>query len=141
MTYLVARQVSNQRQLWNCWGKEVLHVSQLQGLWQDPPRGRGHRQQRPLQSVPQEEGEGGQVMDIVILRRWKAKPRTLIALFPEDLVTPAGYVNSYEHIGQHGGSYYEGVIRATKPEPRDSEEAIALLTELRGIGYQPVVRQ
>jgi hypothetical protein len=73
----------------------------------------------------------------VVLRRWRAHPRTLIALFPlED--EGNGMVLSYEHIGQHGPAAYRGVISRTTPvRGWDDEDAKALDRELKRIGYQP----
>ena len=53
--------------------------------------------------------------DVVVFRRWKSCG-TLIALFPELPADPYGrYCDSYEHVGQHGGADYHGVIQATIP--------------------------
>ena len=80
---------------------------------------------------------GEQKPDVVIFRRWRSKPSTVIALFPEiDVgVTKTGVklCRSYEHVGQHGRANYEMVIhdtRAAKPE-----EYANLKAELNTIGY------
>jgi hypothetical protein len=97
------------------------------------------------------------VSDIVVIRRWKTRPGglpphdepfgSLIALFP--LMSEGdGLVNSYEHIGQHGAANYNHVIVDTTPA-RDYEDAgndasysvVALMDELRSIGYDPVQRE
>ena len=76
----------------------------------------------------------------VIFRRWR-DTGTLIALFPG---LPADYegwfCDAYEHVGQHGGADYHGVIQATQPV--NVEEAAPLAEELERIGYvlQPIKR-
>lgn len=78
--------------------------------------------------------------DIVVFRRWKDSG-DVIALFPElpsDLY--GDYCDAYEHIGQHGGADYHGVVQHTKPCSMD--EAADLAAELRTIGYvlRPIKR-
>jgi hypothetical protein len=77
--------------------------------------------------------------DTVVFRRWKNG--SLIALFPELPADIHGrYCDAYEHVGQHGGADYFGVIRATRP--CSLNEAADLITELRTIGHElkPVKR-
>ena len=71
--------------------------------------------------------------DTVVFRTWR-DIGTVIALFPELPADIYGdYCDSYEHVGQHGGADYWGVIRATTPvEP---EEFADLAEELTRIGY------
>jgi hypothetical protein len=77
---------------------------------------------------------------IVVLRRWGASNGGgIIALFPNE--RDRGYVNSYEHVGQHGDASYPSVIDQTRPVAEADPEAQALLAELRMIGYNPVVRR
>ena len=77
---------------------------------------------------------------LVIFRAWK-DTGDIIALFPE---LPADYqgwfCGAYEHIGQHGGACYFGVIQATTPI--SIEEAAPLAEELARIGYilKPIKR-
>ena len=71
---------------------------------------------------------------LVIFRRWR-DGGSIIALFLE---IPSDYqghfCEAYEHIGQHGGADYHGVIAATKPvEPQDAAD---LAKELTRIGYR-----
>ena len=71
--------------------------------------------------------------DTVVFRRWK-NSGDVIALFPElpsDLF--GDYCDAYEHVGQHGGADYHGVIQQTTP--CSTEQAADLATELRRIGY------
>lgn len=78
----------------------------------------------------------------VVLRRWNtvADGHDIIALFP-DLEWCAGMVTSYMRIGQHGGAD-PGIVARTIPVDPTSEDAAALLRELRCIGYNPrVVRR
>jgi hypothetical protein len=73
----------------------------------------------------------------VVFRRWpRSQGGRIIALFPEIPSDPAGrFCLSYEHVGQHGGADYQGVIRMTKPIRENSEELENLKEELRGRGY------
>jgi hypothetical protein len=48
-----------------------------------------------------------------VFRKWKDNG-DVIALFPDDR-EPNGMIGSYEHVGQHGGADYHGVLRQTKP--------------------------
>jgi hypothetical protein len=81
-----------------------------------------------------------QPITLVIFRRWK-DTGDLIALFPE---LPADYharfVDSYMHVGQHGGADYHGVIQATTAAT--AEDAADLRRELERIGYvlKPIQR-
>lgn len=71
--------------------------------------------------------------DVVVFRRWKSCG-SLIALFPELPADIYGrYCDSYEHVGQHGGADYGGVIQSTVPvKPEDTAD---LAEELTRIGY------
>lgn len=70
----------------------------------------------------------------VVYRRWKENG-DIIALFPELPSDYQGwYCDSYEHVGQHGGADYHGVIQATKPV--SPEDAAPLARELERIGYR-----
>lgn len=74
--------------------------------------------------------------DRVIIRRWRAQPHSLIALFP-DQVESDGLVGAYEPIGGHGPASYPAVVaRTTLVRPGDPD-AGELLAELRQIGYNP----
>lgn len=81
-----------------------------------------------------------QPITFVVFRRWK-DTGDLIALFPE---LPSDYlghfVDSYMHVGQHGGADYHGVVRATTVA--NAEDAAELIRELKGIGYilKPIQR-
>ena len=71
---------------------------------------------------------------LVIFRRWR-DTGSIIALFPEIPSDINGrYCEAYEHVGQHGGADYYGVITATTPvEPEDAAD---LAKELARIGYR-----
>jgi hypothetical protein len=71
----------------------------------------------------------------VVFRTWK-KGGEVIALFPDDKWTRGNSTlcNSYEHIGQHGGADYQGVIYQTTPARL--EDYYDLMRELEGIGYR-----
>jgi hypothetical protein len=73
----------------------------------------------------------------VVFRRWpKSQGGGIIALFPDIPSDPAGrFCLSYEHVGQHGGADYQGLIGITKPVQESSEELENLTEELQGRGY------
>ena len=72
-------------------------------------------------------------MDTVIFRRWR-DCGSIIALFPEIPADIFGeFCEAYEHVGQHGGANYWGVIQATMPV--ELHEAEDLAEELTRIGY------
>jgi len=72
--------------------------------------------------------------DIVVFRKWRDGFGT-IALFPELPADLYGrYCDSYEHVGQHGGADYHGVIMNTRPA--NKEESVDLAEELTRIGYK-----
>lgn len=70
---------------------------------------------------------------LVVFRRWTNGD--IIALFPQ---LPADYLGMYcdafEHVGQHGGADYHGVVQATKPVAL--EDAADLIRELERNGYR-----
>jgi hypothetical protein len=71
--------------------------------------------------------------DLVVFRRWK-DCGGIIALFPEVPADIFGdFCESYEHVGQHGGADYNGVIQNTVPVRAD--ECADLREELTRIGY------
>lgn len=76
----------------------------------------------------------GEQETLVIFRRWR-DGGSIIALFPEIPSDINGwFCEAYEHVGQHGGADYQGVIAATKPvEPEDAAD---LAEELARIGYK-----
>jgi hypothetical protein len=72
----------------------------------------------------------------VVFRVWKDKDVLgdgVIALFPNDVDERSGSVTSYEHHGQHGGAWYEGVISKTRPAT--PEESAALKRELESYPF------
>lgn len=78
--------------------------------------------------------------DVVVFRRWKTSGG-IIALFPELPADIQGrYCDAYEHVGQHGGADYQGVVQATTPVSLN--EAADLANELKSIGYviRPLTR-
>src|SRR4051812_38686873 len=77
---------------------------------------------------------------LVVFRRWR-EHGDIIALFPEIPSDINGwYCDAYEHVGQHGGADYHGVVQATKPVAL--EDAADLIQELQRIGYilRPIKR-
>ena len=75
---------------------------------------------------------------VVVFRMWKAEPRTCLALFPA-IEAGAGLVQSYDHVGQHGGADYVHCIQMT--HPAKPEEYAGLMRELESIGYNLVIRK
>jgi hypothetical protein len=78
----------------------------------------------------------------VIFRKWpKKEGGGIIALFPkiEHSHNLCRLCESYEHIGQHGGTDYHHVIRQTKPA-KEAEYA-SLQKELESIGYTLDIRR
>lgn len=72
----------------------------------------------------------------VVFRKWRTKPHTVIAIFPEELGDNSPYTcSSYEHIGQHGSCdpfYLTQATRLAKPA-----EYAALKEELENhYGYK-----
>jgi hypothetical protein len=76
----------------------------------------------------------------VMFRRWpKSQGAGIIALFPDIPSDLAGrFCLSYEHVGQHGGADYQGVIGSTRPAA--SFEYEPLRQELVSIGYDLKIR-
>jgi hypothetical protein len=75
---------------------------------------------------------------VVIFRTWNDAKMcgsgTVIALFPELPSDYAGRLcDSYEHVGQHGGADYQGVVAATRPAI--VSEYVPLHRELTARGY------
>jgi len=72
--------------------------------------------------------------DVVVFRKWR-DGFGVIALFPEIPTDLYGYYcESYEHVGQHGGADFHGVIMNSRPA--NTEESADLVEELRIIGYE-----
>ena len=76
----------------------------------------------------------------VVFRRWpKSQGGGIIALFPDIPSDPSGrFCLSYEHVGQHGGADYRGVIGSTRPAT--PFEYRPLQDELTSIGYDLKIR-
>lgn len=68
----------------------------------------------------------------VIFRKYRVSGE-IIALMPHDVIDFEGNVNSYMHVGQHGGADFVGVIAQTIPATQS--EYADLQKELEGIGY------
>ena len=68
----------------------------------------------------------------VIFRRFKEGD--VIALFPYEIESLDGQVNSYQRIGQHSGASLE-IIQETKPATIDEPDIKSLYDELTSIGY------
>ena len=70
---------------------------------------------------------------LVVFRRWRDNG-DIIALFPELPADCQGrFCDAYEHVGQHGGANFHGVVQATKPV--SVKDAADLIQELERIGY------
>ena len=71
---------------------------------------------------------------LVVFRKWR-DTGDIIALFPELPSDINGFFcDAYEHVGQHGGADFYGVIQATKPATLNETKSLA--KELRQIGYR-----
>ena len=75
--------------------------------------------------------------DRIVVRAWKGEEHNPIAIFM-DQPEGDGLFNSYQHIGQHGGADPK-IIHDTLPIALDHPAVVALITELRQIGYNPRV--
>lgn len=74
---------------------------------------------------------------LVVFRRWR-DGGDIVALFPGIPTDTHGhFCEAYEHVGQHGGADYHGVIRATTPA--SDEDAASLAGELDRVGYSLAV--
>ena len=71
----------------------------------------------------------------VIFRWWY---EDVIALFP-DIDEGNGFVLSYQHVGQHGGATYQGIIEGSRPAT--VSEYCDLQCELESIGYNLDIRK
>lgn len=71
----------------------------------------------------------------VIFRKWRAEPKSVIALFPYEpgSVGKPETCQSFEHMGQHGAADLAGVMSATRPAT--AEEFAALKRELESKPY------
>lgn len=72
----------------------------------------------------------------VVFRKWpKRAGGDVVALMPyEDYDNTGSHCTCYEHLGQHGGADYAGVIAGTKAA--SVAEYTPLLRELKQIGYR-----
>jgi len=81
---------------------------------------------------------GEQKPDVVIFRKWRNKPGTVLALFPRIAAGETRFgtqlCQSYEHVGQHGGAIYDHVIHMTRPAT--PAEYADLKEELEQRGYR-----
>lgn len=75
---------------------------------------------------------------VVIFRVWKKEPKTVIALFPEDM-NNKGECQSYEKVGQHGGANYAHCMKSTTPSTPDQH--LELFQELESIGYNLEIKK
>ena len=72
---------------------------------------------------------------LVIFRRWKKNPKSVIAIFPYELGNNSPYLcSSYEHNGQHGACD-PGIVCDTIACKDTESDVIELITELQSIGY------
>ncbi len=78
---------------------------------------------------------------IVIFRKWpKREGGDVIALFPYEKSDFEGcYCTSYQHVGQHSGADFHGVVKVTKLAT--PAEYADLKAELERIGYKLIVRK
>ena len=78
------------------------------------------------------------MMDQTLTIFRKFKEGDIIALFPE-IEHRWPFCSSYQHMGQHSGADYKGLIQITKPAT--PEEYSDLKTELESIGYTLKIRR
>lgn len=77
---------------------------------------------------------------LVVFRRWRDSGG-IIALFPEIPSDINGYFcEAFEHIGQHWGTDYHGVVRATRPATDEEAAPLAEELHLHGYNLQPIGR-
>jgi hypothetical protein len=71
----------------------------------------------------------------VLFRKWR-KSGDVIALFPTVLAdcSGGGSVESYEHVGQHGGADFFGIMRESRPAK--PKEYASLARELRAAPFR-----
>lgn len=69
----------------------------------------------------------------VVFRRWKRSPRSVIAFMVDEVNPRNGYVDSFEHVGQHAEADYEGLLSITALATPD--EYAALKRELERAPY------
>jgi hypothetical protein len=73
----------------------------------------------------------------VVFRKWRpSHGSSVIALLPQEQ-SSEHYCSSYEHVGQHGGADYDGVMRMTRPATM--KEYADLKAELEGAPYHYVL--
>lgn len=75
---------------------------------------------------------------LVIFRKWVGGE--IIALFPEN-DEGFGECTSYEHIGQHAGAHYAGVVASTKPATPEEYADLKRELESYPYGYKLKVRR
>lgn len=76
----------------------------------------------------------------VIFRTWRGAQGGVIALFPEIPADVYGHLmQSYEHVGQHGGADCIGITEPVRRQ--NAEEVAALKAELESIGYSLDVKK
>lgn len=76
--------------------------------------------------------------DRVILKRFPRLPHEVIAFLPDTEARP-GNITSYQHVGQHGEASLEFYRECTPIKGPLPYDALALVAELRLIGYDPVI--
>lgn len=122
-------------------GKKVYVRAHVRGSYfsKTPEERKAYHKEHPY-LMPKDEEK-----TIVIFRKYVKTKWTpeygvgdIIALFPDEVDSP-GYINSYQHVGQHGSADYNTVMRMTKPA-KPSEYA-ELKEELESMGYNLEVKQ
>lgn len=68
----------------------------------------------------------------VVFRFWR-ESKDVIALFPCEKADDRGHIMSFEHVGQHGGADYTGIIANSRPATE--AEYAALKRELESAPY------
>jgi len=79
---------------------------------------------------------------VVIFRKWRGKPHSVMALMPELASSYNGhYCDAYEHAGQHGGADYHGVIDQTRAASPEEYADLKAELESEPYNYRFAVKQ
>lgn len=72
---------------------------------------------------------------LVIFRRWRKNPKSVIAIFPYELGDSSPYTcMSFEHVGQHGACD-PAIVHDTRSCNESEEDVKELIAELQSRGY------
>lgn len=86
-----------------------------------------------------EDDETTEPETVVVFRKWRDTGE-VIALFPQ-IDGGRGLCSSFEHVGQHGGADYDGVISRTDPATEDEYADLKKELESEPYNYKLIVRK